>query len=111
MSYENPTPHEIRISANLQKVAKRLDKDLEKRTGHRCHFILCVTPIRSDEEADTLLEEPIANYVANSDRQTSALIMLQLLAKWQMNGDMPPIHELRDADGKSLADILSAGTH
>ena len=33
MSYSTPTPHEIRISNNLQKIAKKLGKLFEKEAN------------------------------------------------------------------------------
>jgi len=112
MSYRHPTPHEIRISANLQKIAKRLEKDLERATGGKCHWLLNVSPAVDDRsDYRDMQDAPVASYVANSDRRTSALIMLELLAKWEANGELPPLHELRDDAGRSLEEILGSGVN
>lgn len=104
MSYNNPTQHEIRISSNLQKVAKKLNRLLKKETGEECYFILSVSSKEArDSSEDT---PPVGSYVGNMDRETSALLMLELIAKWEANKELPPIHELRDANGKSLNEIL-----
>lgn len=113
MSYSNPTPHEIRISRNLQKVADKLSKLFKKETGGDCDFVLCIS---SKSERDTLgssemKDAPVGSYVASMDRESSAMLMCELLAKWKVNGDMPPIHELKDANGRSLAEILGQGPH
>lgn len=113
MSYSNPSPHEIRISNNLQNVAKKLNKLFRKETGGECDFVLCVSS-KSEREtlASTSFEDaPVGSYVASMDRESSAMLMCELLMKWELNGDMPPIHELKDSDGRSLAEILGQGPH
>ena len=113
MSYKTPSPHEIRISSNLQKVAKKLDKLFKKETGGECDFVLCVSS-KSEREtlnASAMQDAPVGSYVASMDRESSAMLMCELLMKWEANGDMPPIHELKDANGRSLAEILGQGPH
>ena len=113
MSYSTPTPHEIRISNNLQKIANKLGKLFVKETGGEVDFILCVS---SKSERETVLssdmqDAPVGSYVSTMTRETAALSMMELLAKWEANKDMPPIHELKDANGRSLDEILGAGPH
>lgn len=113
MSYENPTPHEIRISEKLQKVGRKLQKLLVHHTGAECDFVLCVNSQAARGQQGQLLpgDAAIGSYIATMDRESSALSMIELIAKWQANKELPPIHELRDASGRSLAEILGAGPH
>lgn len=111
MSYDDPTPHELRISRNLQKVAADLKKSFRKRTGGECDFVLSVVSKAENEKArgDTLHQAPVGSYISTMERESAALSMCELLSKWQMRGEMRPIHELRDAEGRSLKDILEEG--
>ena len=111
MSYRHPTPLEIRISSRLQPVAKWLDKRLEKRFEGRVHFVLMINVRDNDTVHSDPQDWPIGSYVSTCDRETSALMMLELLAKWEANDDLPPLHELTDANGRSLDEILGRGTH
>jgi len=109
MSYQNPTPHELRLGPNLAKVAKKMQKIFLKETGGEVDFILVVNSTSARKMQRSTGETPVGNYIANMSRESSALSMAELLAKWQMSGQIPPLAELKDADGNSLADILNAG--
>jgi len=113
VSYLEPTPHEIRISATLQRVARKLEKLLVRETGERCAFLLVVNSARARaaSEGGAIAHQAIGSYCASTDRETSAIMMLELLAKWAHNGEIPPVHELRDSRGQSLADVLGEGPH
>lgn len=110
MSYDRPSSHELRIGPNLQKIARKIQKLFVKETGGEVDFILVVNSSSARKMQASTKQVPVGNYIANMSRVSSALSMAELLAKWQINGEIPPLGELKDADGNSLADILNSGT-
>ena len=112
MSYREPTPHEISISKCLHDVAKAAEKSLNELSGGECAFFIWATPRETvSGEPVPILDAPVSNYVSNMEREGAALTMLELLAKWETNQTIPPLHELKDANGRTLAEILGAGPH
>lgn len=106
MPYNNPIAHEIRISNNLQKIARKLTKLFDKHTGDDVDFILCVSSKSARENAKSD-EVAIGNYVASIDRTSSAMLMMELILKWQLMHEIPPVSELKDANGNSLLEIMN----
>lgn len=113
MSYRTPTPHEIRMSAVMKKAVKKIDRLLTTLSGGECDFIICVSSKseRKTHAVTDLQDAPVGNYAATMNRESSALMMLELMAKWRANEEMPPIHDLRDANGRTLSEILGEGPH
>lgn len=114
MSYQNPTPHEIRMSRCLQKVMTKTEKLINRLSDGKCAVFIWCTPMAtvSQQPLQSLNDAPVANYVANIEREGAAITMMELIAKWQLNGDLPPLHEMKDASGRTFDEILGLnGTH
>lgn len=80
------TPQQrTRLSHGLQRVARKLDKLLERETGERLAFSLVIW--------GSFGEDHMVQYVANANREDCAKYMGDLLAAWR--GGMPdiPYHE------------------
>lgn len=108
MSYRNPTKHELKLSSVLEKVYEKSLKLLNKKSKGEClMFMWCSSAESQRNDTDNMQDAPVANYISNMDRETATITMLELIHKWQHNGELKPIHELKDADGKYLSDILN----
>lgn len=110
MAYNNPSNHEKRMGPFLQKAAKKVQKMFVRETGGEVDFILLVSSTAARKMQASGAGVPVGMYVASMDRVSSALSMAEMLAKWQIVGAIPPLSELRDADGNSLNDILKQFT-
>ncbi|MGI2181063.1 hypothetical protein ACRN9F_02240 [Shewanella oncorhynchi] len=67
---------DIKVSKNLQALAKMLDKELEKVAGQRMGFSLIV--FSDNESGET-------NYVSNCARNESAKALSKVLKKWELS--------------------------
>ena len=110
VAYNNPSSHERRISNNLQKIAKKMEKMFLKETGGSVDFILVVNSKAARVAQAGGGGQPAGMYVASMDRTSSALSMAEMLAKWQIMGQIAPLNELEDASGNKLSDIMKAFT-
>lgn len=74
----------IRLSQNLQKIARKLEKEIEKASGENIGFTLLI------------YTEGRASYVSNVDRTDSIRELKYLLELWEQG--MPDIlaHEYSD---------------
>jgi len=97
----------------MQKVANKTEKLLTKLSGGKCAFFIWCTPYDtiSHNQVSSMHDAPVSNYVANIEREGAAITMLELIAKWQSNGELPPLHKMRDASGRSFDEVLGAGPH
>ena len=110
MAYNNPSAHEQRIGPKLQSIAKKLEKLFVKHTGGEVDFILVVNSKAARRQQAGGAGVPAGMYVASMDRTSSALCMAEMLAKWQLSGQIAPINELEDAQGNKLEDIVAMFT-
>ena len=109
MAYNNaPSHHEKRIGPKLQRIMKKLEKQFLKETGGECDILLVVNSSSARRQQFSGAGVPVGMYIANMDRTSSALVMAEMLAKWQLVGSIAPLNELEDAAGNKLSDILSA---
>jgi len=106
MAYNNPSKHELRIGPKLQLIAKKMQKLFVRETGGEVDFILVVNSKAARKLQASGAGVPAGMYVASMDRTSSALSMAELLLKWQLVGDIPPLNELTDANGNKLKDIM-----
>ena len=104
MPVNNPTPTEIAISQNMQRIIRKIISYARKRIRADVHVTVFVMP-GSGADGD------IVSYASSVDRESSALMLLEVLARWAADEKMKPLHELRDAKGRSLQEILGAGPH
>jgi phosphotransferase system IIB component len=77
MTFEN----QVRLSRNLQRIAKLLEKELKQAAGCKVLFSLYTWSGQR------------VQYVSNSNRDDVKTAMLELLARWENNSpDDPPPH-------------------
>lgn len=80
------TPQQrTKLSLSLQRVARKLDKMLERETGQRVGFSLIVWGAFGDDK--------MVQYVANADREDCARHMAELLLAWREGMPDIPFHE------------------
>ena len=96
MSYRTPTPTELRISKKLPKVADQIQKWLRKQKIQDTHFFLFVTPNTPVDESRTLEHQPVAGYISNANREDMAKTMLTMMMRWEIEGAIPPLHEIAE---------------
>ena len=107
MSYKNPTKLEETLSRKTQKIMRKLGKIIDKEVGApgEVAFMLHMSPYSGDRDDGMLLEDlPVATYAASHDRETSAKIMVELLMKWELHGEIPPLHEIIDYQAEKVMD-------
>ena len=105
---QQPTQHEKRIGPALQRIMKKVEKMFNKETGGDVDIIIVVNSSAARRQQSAGAGVPVGMYVANMDRTSSALTMAEMLAKWQLLGNIKPLNELEDAAGNRLSDIMSA---
>lgn len=74
-----------KLSRALRRIAKRLDKEIERETGHRMGFSLIIW--------GQFGEDKMTQYVANADRADCAKYMQDLLDRWRTGMPDLPFHE------------------
>ncbi|HZT90368.1 MAG TPA: hypothetical protein VFA12_20675 [Stellaceae bacterium] len=74
-----------RLSFALNRVARKLDKLLERETGTRVGFSLIIW--------GSFGEDNMIQYVANADREDCVRHMKDLLAGWEAGMPDVPFHE------------------
>lgn len=80
------TPQQrTRLSAGLQRVARKLDKLLQRETGERVAFSLIIW--------GAFGEDQMVQYVSNAAREDCEKYMGDLLAGWRAGMPDIPYHE------------------
>lgn len=69
---------QVRLSRNLQRIAKMLDRELEKAAGARVPFSLYTWGGQR------------CQYVSNSPREEAKVAMQECLDRWDQPDDPPP---------------------
>ena len=80
-----PTKAEVKLSKELQDIAKKLEVTLEKRAGKKMLFSLLIF---NEEEGSSM------QYISNTDRESIIDALKSLLIGWDEGVADIPAHEV-----------------